>query len=367
MFCLRSGPASFHLTIKGSLHDTDWLLSDMLQELRMEKLVSILIPAFNAQAWIANTIQSALAQTYPRKEIIIVDDGSSDATYDIALQYESSSLRVVHQENEGACRARNRALRECQGDYIQWLDADDLLAPNKIQCQLTSASCEDDPDVLLSSGWGKFYCRVRKAHFSPTPLWQDLDPVSWLVLRLTDGSIMINSAWLVSRQLTEKAGPWDDRLLRDQDGEYFCRLVSLCRLVKFVSGTSCYYRIANLSSISNSVSYKAWESQFLAYELIIRHVLDREDSERTRKACVALLNMSFPMLRTYAPDLLDSLRARVSELGGAVTPPTIPLGFALAAAFFGERRARFLKEAMWRMHRYALVKCDCLLARLFGK
>ena len=99
----------------------------------MKPLVSILIPAFDAQEWIADTIKSAVGQTWPRKEIIVVDDGSRDQTLSIARQFASKEVSVVTQANQGAAAARNHAFSICQGDYIQWLDADDLLAPDKIE------------------------------------------------------------------------------------------------------------------------------------------------------------------------------------------------------------------------------------------
>src|ERR1051325_3114803 len=107
----------------------------------MKPLVSILVPAFNAQNSIADTLRSALAQTWERKEIIVVNDGSTDDTLSIARQFESPSVRVVTQENQGAAVARNTALSLCQGDYIQWLDADDLLSPQKIAQQIEYGSC----------------------------------------------------------------------------------------------------------------------------------------------------------------------------------------------------------------------------------
>ncbi len=99
-------------------------------------LVSVLIPAYNAAPWVAKAIGSALAQDWPRIEIIVVDDGSRDSTLRAARQFESKRVKVVAQENQGAAVARNRALSLAQGDYIQWLDADDLLAPDKITQQL---------------------------------------------------------------------------------------------------------------------------------------------------------------------------------------------------------------------------------------
>src|SRR5207247_768048 len=102
----------------------------------MNPLVSILIPAFNAQEWVADTLKSAMGQTWPRKEIIVVDDGSRDQTLAIARGLGSKEVSVVTQANQGAAATRNRAYSICQGDYIQWLDADDLLAPDKIARQM---------------------------------------------------------------------------------------------------------------------------------------------------------------------------------------------------------------------------------------
>ena len=84
----------------------------------MKQLVSILIPAYNAEAWIADTIRSAITQTWPRKEIIVVDDGSTDQTLAVARRFASKEVAVVTQKNQGASAARNHALSLSQGDYI---------------------------------------------------------------------------------------------------------------------------------------------------------------------------------------------------------------------------------------------------------
>ena len=108
-----------------------------------DPLVSILVPAYNAARWIEETLRSAIDQTWSRKEIIIVDDGSSDNTASVVRPHECSFVKLVAQENQGAARARNRALSLAQGDYIQWLDADDLLAPDKVCLLYTSPSPRD--------------------------------------------------------------------------------------------------------------------------------------------------------------------------------------------------------------------------------
>jgi glycosyltransferase involved in cell wall biosynthesis len=126
-------------------------------------LVSILIPAYNAERWVADTIHSALGQTWPHKEIIVVDDGSTDQTAAIAGNFLKDGVVVIVQKNLGASAARNKAFSHCRGDFIQWLDADDLLAPEKISQQMDIAKSISDPRVLLSAEWGRFMYRMRPA------------------------------------------------------------------------------------------------------------------------------------------------------------------------------------------------------------
>src|SRR5512140_2969405 len=131
----------------------------------MKPLVSILIPAYNAGEWIADTIQSALSQTWPSIEIIIIDDGSKDQTLSVARRFASKNVNVVTQPNQGAAATRNNAFNLCQGDYIQWLDADDLLSPDKVAKQMEIAERCENPRTRLSSGWGHFMYRPSRARF----------------------------------------------------------------------------------------------------------------------------------------------------------------------------------------------------------
>ena len=140
----------------------------------MKPLVSILIPAYNAAEWIAESLQSALQQTWENTEIIVVDDGSKDQTLAAARRFESSRVKVVTQKNQGAAAARNTCFSLSQGDYIQWLDADDLLGPDKIARQMAVLEQEGNKRTLLSSGWAHFIYRQNRAQFVPTALWCDL-------------------------------------------------------------------------------------------------------------------------------------------------------------------------------------------------
>ena len=125
----------------------------------MKPLVSILVPAYNAAPYIAETLDSALAQTWQNIEIVVVDDGSRDDTLAIAKTYESKRVKVISQENKGASTARNRALKAAQGDFIQYLDADDLLAPDKIERQLKLSEFDRNSDYVTAHGK---YARGRR-------------------------------------------------------------------------------------------------------------------------------------------------------------------------------------------------------------
>jgi glycosyltransferase involved in cell wall biosynthesis len=306
----------------------------------MPNLVSILIPAYNAEEWISDAIRSALDQTWPEKEIIIVDDGSSDNTHRTAKQFESGSVKVLTQENSGASAARNRALSIAQGDYIQWLDADDLLAPDKISRQLKQRDINPESRVLLSSAWGRFYFRKEKAKFISNFLWQDLTPVEWL-LRKFDGNIwMIPAVWIVSRKLTELAGPWDERLSLDDDGEYFSRVLAASEKIKFVHEAKSYYRQANIGSLGHTVSDKACTSLYLSLSLSIGYLRQLEDSNRTRAACLKYLQRWLIYFYPEKTAILEKANALAKDLGGEMSPPALGWKYSIIKEILGWRMAK---------------------------
>jgi len=128
----------------------------------MKPLVSILIPAYNAEELLAYTLQSAIAQTWQRKEIIVIDDGSTDRTAEVARRFASKDVKVVSTANQGLSAAVNHAYKLSQGDYIQELDADDILAPDKIEKQLAALREGDSKRILLSSPWAYFFFRTSR-------------------------------------------------------------------------------------------------------------------------------------------------------------------------------------------------------------
>ena len=331
----------------------------------MIPLVSILIPAYNAERWIASTIQSAIDQTWTRKEIIIVDDGSRDRTAELARQFASKDVKVVSIPNQGAAAARNHALRLYQGDFVQWLDADDLLSLDKIERQLRAVGELDGKQILLSSPWASFFYRTRRARFIQTPLCEDLSPVEWLVRKLGQNLHMQTATWLTSRELADAAGPWDQRLLSDDDGEYFCRVLLSSMGTRFVSGTGVFYRDVGanrLSGLSNSDRKK--DALLLAMRLHMQHVRSLEDSERVRKACLTYMQNWYSAFYPERPDLMAAVHFMAAELHGKLEPPRLGWKYAWIKPVFGWKVAKWAQWALPQLKGSCCRACDNAIYRL---
>lgn len=323
----------------------------------MRPLVSILIPAYNAEPWIADALRSAIAQTWERKEIIVVDDGSTDRTLEIARQFESDQLRVVANAHLGAAAARNKALSLSKGDYIQYLDADDMLATDKIARQMEALEQCPSKRVLLSGSWGKFVYRYYRTSFIPTALWHDLSPIEWLIRKMQFNLYMQTATWLVSRELAEAAGPWDTRLLGDDDGEYFCRVLLASDGIRFVPEAKVCYREAGASRLSYiGQSDKKMVAQWLSMVLHIRYIRSLEDSQRVREACIKYLHYWVPFFYPNRPDLMKQAEEMAESLGGRLQLPSLSWKASLFSALFGWRQTKRAHDLVVRI-RWSLIRC----------
>jgi glycosyltransferase involved in cell wall biosynthesis len=308
----------------------------------MKPLVSILIPAYNAEKFIAEAIRSAIGQTWQRKEIIVVDDGSRDRTAEMGRRFASQQVLFISKENEGAAATRNRAYQLSQGEYIQWLDADDLLAPDKIERQLAVLREGDGKRILLSSSWGHFRYRTKRARFVPTSLWQDLTPVEWLIRKMGEPQHMQTATWLTSRELAEAAGPWDMRLLVDDDGEYFCRVLLASERTHFVREARVYYRVTpSLNRVSQiGASNRKKDALVLSMKLHIQYLRSLEESERVRKVCLAYMQNFYVNFYPERPDLMAELQALAADLGGRLEEPELRWKYAWMKPIVGYECAK---------------------------
>jgi glycosyltransferase involved in cell wall biosynthesis len=318
----------------------------------MNPLVSVLIPAYNVERFLADTLRSVLAQTWPTKEVIVVDDGSRDGTLAVARSFESAGVKVIAQENRGQSASENVAVSACQGDLFEFLDADDLLQPEKLAVQVRRLQ-EEGFDCVASGKWARFRETPGDGRFVPEPFWADMAPVDWLVSAWERHGMMHGAAWLIPRAIAEKAGPWDESLSLINDFDYFPRVLLACRRVLFCEGAGTWYRSGLETSLSGSKSRKAWDSAYRALGASTARLLAREDSPRTRRACVRQFQEFVYAAYPDVPDLTEGAERRVKELGGGMFPPQGGPKFKLVAGLVGWRLAKRLQrwQARWSARR----------------
>ena len=196
--------------------------------------VSILIPCYNAEKYISQTIQSCIKQDYSNIEIIIVDDGSIDDTLKIALQYESHNIHIYHIINSGACAARNYASKKSTGEYIMYLDGDDYMSPNKISCQVKLALMYNN-DTIITCPWVKFTSDINELQLQKSYVYKDYTNSIDLLLDLLNCNMLIISCWLIHRNIIKRCGNWNELLTINQDGEFFARILLMGLPVMFTS------------------------------------------------------------------------------------------------------------------------------------
>lgn len=306
-------------------------------------LVSLLIPAYNAGAWLPAALDSALAQTHPRLEIIVVDDGSSDETpsiLDAHARAHPDRIRFVTQPNRGQSAAVNRALAEARGDYVKFFDADDLLAPEAVAIQV--AALEAAPPGRVAYGeWARFHRDPAEAEFRPRPGWRSCDaPIDWICETWSDTEPMYQCAlWLVPRALIGRVGGWDERLSLINDFEFFTRLVLASSGVVHTPGARLYYRSGLAGSLSRRTSRRALESAWLSVSTAARALLAAEDSPRTRRVAADNLRSFVYAYYPAAPDLMELALAECDRLGGSSLLPSGGRGFRLVLRLLGWRAA----------------------------
>ncbi|KST69935.1 glycosyltransferase family 2 protein [Mastigocoleus testarum] len=218
---------------------------------KLHKLVSIIIPCFNSQKWLREAINSCLQQTYPHIEIIVIDDGSTDNSLGIIKSYKNQIIWESFPKNRGGCCARNRGFAISKGEYIQFLDADDYILPEKIARQV---------DFLELTGNDVVYGDWRHQLNLPdgTSILEEIKISGQQEDILAS---LISNWWtavasvLYTRSAVENSGGWDENLAIVQDKDFFISVVMNGAKVAYQAGCySIYRRYGNVTVSTTSKS-----------------------------------------------------------------------------------------------------------------
>ncbi|MDJ0534564.1 MAG: glycosyltransferase [Xenococcaceae cyanobacterium MO_207.B15] len=249
----------------------------------MEKLVSIIIPCFNKEKWLKEAIDSCLNQTYPHIEVIVIDDGSTDNSLEIIKSYGTKIIWETG-ENRGANYARNRGFVLSSGSYIQYLDADDYLLPEKIERQVNFLE-ETGADVVYSDEKHIRYLPDGKSLI--TDIKFDGLPEDTLELFLFCKVYIQTANPLFKREIVANSSGWDETLKAAQDIDFF-RSVAMDG-ARFIYQPGCYlvYRRYESDDRITCNLANVWKFRLLATEKAEKKLLELDKLSTKYKKALA--------------------------------------------------------------------------------
>jgi glycosyltransferase involved in cell wall biosynthesis len=199
-------------------------------------LVSILIPCFNAERWLAHAVETALAQTWCEKEVVVVDDGSTDGSIEVIKQF-GDRIRWETGPNQGGNVARNRLLKLARGDWLQYLDADDYLLPHKITKQMEFLVGHSQSDIVFGPITMEHWSE-REAKREPLPIPQPHD--QWVLL--ARWYLPQTGACLWRKKAILDVGGWKPDQPCCQEHELYLRLLIAGRRFGYCDANGAVYR-----------------------------------------------------------------------------------------------------------------------------
>lgn len=246
-----------------------------------QPLVSVVIPAYKAQRYIAETLQGVLAQTYPHLEVIVVDDGSPDQLGEVVQQMalQDGRIRYVRQQNAGVSAARNCGFSLSRGEYVAFLDADDVWWPENLALKVGRLQVEDEGLGMVHSDWEMIDAKgVPQGVYSAGKegyLLRDL--LAW-----NGTCVPAPSSVLLRREVLEEVGGFDTELSTAADQEFFMRVATRYRIGR-VPQVSWYYRVHGDNMHSNIALME--RDELKVYEKATR--FRWFESESFRRRCMA--------------------------------------------------------------------------------
>lgn len=290
---------------------------------RSDSLVSVIIVSHNNWPDLELAIESALNQSHRDIEVVLVDNGSTDATHDEVERLYPGRIRCIWQSNLQGSAGYNRGIAESGGEFIQLLDGDDFIAPNKIGKQLETFRDFPDTDIVygdarqIQAGTGR-------------PWWRDWSTTSHddMLLALLDppeGTVgLLPNSVLFRREACERVGPWDEEIL-SADPDYWLRAAWSGCVFRYCPGSWCFHRRRE-----NSVSRKS-RAMLERMDQTWMKALGYIDREPYRSLVASHLARLRAGLAISAPDITSDRRLELLRSARELSPGSItPAAYALA-------------------------------------
>ena len=311
-------------------------------------LVSTIIPVFNRAAMLAEAVGSVIAQSYRPVEVIIVDDGSTDDTAAVAHALAAEQrdiIRVLHQPNGGVGRAREAGRLAARGEFIQYLDSDDLLLPGKFEHQIAALDAQPEAGIA--------YGLVRYRDGTGNEIACDWKPANQVQRKILP-SFLIARWWetlspLYRRSVTDAVGPWT-ALRLEEDWEYDCRAGALGITLAYVGEVVGEHRDHSDGRLSRGAGNDPvrLRDRCRAHELITEHArragIDPASPEFQR-----FVRELFHLGRQCGAAGLVTESRRLVALARSISGPSDIRAYALLAGVFGWQRAG--RAAAWLARR----------------
>lgn len=288
-----------------------------MSEILTMPLVSICMPVYNAEQYLLETLTRLSEQSYPYIEVIVVDDHSTDSSLEIAASYPSEQVKVFTNPGKGACSARNYAFAQATGAYIKFMDADDYCSPNLIGKQVESLLAANENTVVFSP---------LKMLFPDGSLLEPKRSIDCNYGYAFDLQIDILKrsgfncphCYLMPHGLVEQVGGWDEAILKNQDGEYFSRVLAIAESAVSISDEFAVWRQTG-TGISSAMSREALLSMVESYQKIFKLSISKQNTEEMRKICGAYMGL---FVYTQYPHI-QPIMGRIQEILTEIDAPLI--------------------------------------------
>jgi glycosyltransferase involved in cell wall biosynthesis len=305
--------------------------------------ISILIPCFNAERWIAQAIESALAQTWPDKEVIVVDDGSTDSSLDIIRRFEGR-IQWETGSNRGGGAARDRLLTLARGEWLQYLDADDVLLPEKIAQQVEFLERNSNCDVVCSPIIEEYIKDGRLVQVErrfPEPL----DP--WILLASWDLPQTGGPLW--RRTALQRVGGWRVGQPCCQEHELYFRLLQGGCRFEFCDSCLAVYRNWNHGRrVTLKFRREVVRQRILIYDRIETCLREKQELTPPRQQAVndarhALARGAWSYDKAFSLDIMRQIVESDSSYCPSVGPAS-PGAYQLIYRLLGFNKAEYIAQ-----------------------